>query len=202
VLLDEKMLIYPGDITTRIRKTQDIKTNGWNVSELYMSTHSGTHVDTLLHIMDDKDGVENIPLEKCIGECQVIDLTKIPFGECIKAEHLKDFSIEKNNIILIKTRNSTLDRKEFYDDFIYLSENAAEYLIKKDIKALGFDYLSIGSKMTHKILLINGVNIYENLDLKKIKPKKYIFIGLPLKIKAEGSPARVVLIENSPIELF
>ncbi len=195
-LIDENILVYPGDPSVKINKIKNIASDGWNISEFCMSTHTCTHIDTLLHIEDKSPGAENVPLEKCYGECQVLDLMEIPFGESITEKYLKKFVIEKNEIILIKTKNSILNNNEFKNDFVFLSKNGAEYLVKKGIKSVGIDYLSIGPKEVHKILLENEVLIFENLSLKKIRPKNYTFIGLPLKIKAEGAPARVILIEE------
>ena len=189
------MMIYPGDpevIIKRYKKNQ----NGWNLSNISMGSHTGTHVDTLLHIKDGEDGVESIPLDKCYGTCKVLDLTAIPFGVGIQKFHLKTFEINKNDIILIKTKNSTINSKEFKNDFVFLTESAAVFLAAKNIKAIGVDYLSVGPKETHEKILKNGIIIFEGLNLINIQPKEYLFIGLPIKIKTEGAPARVILIEK------
>ncbi|TFF86846.1 MAG: cyclase family protein [Promethearchaeota archaeon] len=195
LLVEEEMVIYPGDpevIIKRYKKNQ----NGWNLSNISMGSHTGTHVDTLLHIKDGADGVESIPLDKCYGICKVLDLSEIPFGEGIQKFHLEKFEINKNDIILIKTINSTTDYKEFREDFVFLTDSAANFLAKKKIKTIGIDYLSVGSRETHEKLLQNGIMIFEGLILRNIQPKEYIFIGLPIKIKTEGAPARVILIEK------
>jgi len=37
--------------------------------------------------------------------------------------------------------------------------------------------------------------IFEGLDLSKVKPGKYFFVGLPLKLMGlDGSPARAILL--------
>ena len=77
-----------------------------------------------------------------------------------------------------------------------LSKDGAQYLVDKGIKAVAIDYLSIGPRDVHDVLLKNDVLVYETVNLTDIHPGKYFFIGLPLKIRTEGCPVRAILIEN------
>ena len=94
--------------------------------------------------------------------------------------------------------NSCFDK--FKDDYIYLDGDAAEYLANLNIKLFGIDYLSVKQKGSsdqrpHTALLKKNIPIFEGLDLSKVKPGKYFFIGLPLKITGcDGAPARAVLV--------
>ena len=96
-------------------------------------------------------------------------------------------------------KNSELSDKDFDGNFVYLTEEAAEYLISKNIKALGIDYLSVSkfnsNDKVHEILL-EKMPIIEGLKLKDVVPEDYIFSGFPLKIKLDGSPIRAVLIRK------
>lgn len=216
--LEEGMIIYPDDPEFKIERIKKIPRmseirrisehdqkskvfdNSVNVSKLNFGAHTGTHIDSKLHIKNKASGVDKIPLEKFYGKCRVLDLTKVKFGEGIKPEHLRNFKINRNDIVLLKTRNSSTGYKKFRMDFIYLSEEGAEYLVKKKIKTVGIDYLSIEKFharycAAHQVLLNKGIPIFEGLDLSKVKPGIYLFIGLPLKIKdCDGAPARAILI--------
>lgn len=95
-----------------------------------------------------------------------------------------------------------LKEKNFKDDFIYISDSAADFIVKKGIKLVGIDYLSIErheqkEKPAHHILLSNNVVIIEGLDLSKVEDGEYNLIALPILIKgADGAPARVLLIQT------
>jgi arylformamidase len=197
--IKEGMLTYPGDPEVRIKK---IPKSASNLSELTLGSHTGTHVDVKRHINNKGLGVDRIPLEKCIGPCKVLDLTKTKFGDGIRPVDLANFSIKKNDIILLKTKNSSIKNKKFRKDFVYLTEEGAEFLVNKKIKAVGIDYLSIqkyhtGSCAAHCVLLDKNVLIFEGINLSKVRPGKYTFIGLPLKIKeGDGSPIRAILVEG------
>lgn len=201
ITLDENTLIYPGDegiIFTQLKNAVD---NGWNLSSFSMGAHSGSHIDSKKHLGDFEQTVLEIPLDKCYGDCLVLNLTQIPFGNGITEKNFMGFEIKEDDILLIKTKNSSTDYKTFKKDYVYLSESGANYLLKKKIKAFGLDYLSIGPKDVHNLILLNDIIVFENLylkdlDLKDLNSKRYIFVGFPLKIKLEGAPVRAILIET------
>ena len=129
-----------------------------------------------------------------MGKCVVLDFTKIKKG--ITKNNLKNKKIQKNEIVLLKTKNKP--DKTYNYGFTYLEKSGAEYLVSKKVKAVGLDSLSVERSQpnydTHKILLRNKIPIFEGLDLSKVKQGRYFFYGVPLKIKADGSPIRAVLI--------
>ena len=76
--------------------------------------------------------------------------------------------------------------------------DAAEYLVKKGIRAIGVDYLSpdeYGSNdPTHKIFLGAGVPIIEGLYLGEVEPGTYKMTAIFLSIKnSDGGPIRAIL---------
>jgi len=198
--IQDGMMVYPGNPPVCIKQVQKIPKNSTNVSQLIMGSHTGTHLDAPKHINNKGKGVDQVPLARFYGPSQVLDLTRIPFGKGIEEEHLKKFKITKN-IILLRTKNSKRGYKKFHPDFVYLTEDGAKYLLKKGVKTVGVDYLSIqqfhsGYCAAHCVLLNKNVAIFEGLNLSKAKAGTYTFIGLPLKIKnGDGAPARALLIK-------
>ena len=86
----------------------------------------------------------------------------------------------------------------FRKDFAHLAEDGARYLISKGIKTLGIDYLSVKKFNADDIvhtLIIENMTLFEGLYLKGISAGTYTFVGLPLKIKCDGGPARAILIK-------
>ncbi len=109
--------------------------------------------------------------------------------------------------IVFKTRNSahwTDPAAPFDKDFIALDETAAHWLVRRGVKLVGIDYLSIepfgSGKIGHPVhvaLLRAGVVIIEGLDLHDVQPGTYEIVCAPLKIEnGTGSPARVFLIQR------
>jgi len=193
--LHKNTIIYPGNPEVNIKT---IKGKTSTHSEIAMGSHTGTHMDAPKHIFENGDGVDKIDLNKVIGECRVLDMTRLK--EVISADDFKKEMVKKGERILVKTRNSKRGFKKFYDDYVYLGGEAAEFLAQKKISLFGIDYLSVKKRggldnRPHTELLKNGIVIFEGLDLSKVKPGKYFFVGLPLKLMGlDGSPARAILL--------
>ncbi len=195
--ITQNMLIYPNNPKPMIKKSATIPKNRTNESIISIGSHTGTHVDSQLHIKNNGKTSDELPLESFYGKCRVLDLTNI--GNEIHSEDLEEFKIKKDEIILLKTENSRKQYVEFRRDFAHLKFDGAEYLVSRKIKTLGIDYLSVkkfgGDIEVHEIL-INNLTLFEGLYLKNVEPGSYIFIGLPIKIKCDGAPARAILIKN------
>src|SRR3989344_3586181 len=191
--LDNQTFAWPGD--TRFIRIE--KKGSGIVSQLVMSTHTGTHVDAPKHFLFDKAGVDKIQLAKLIGPARVVEIKS---KNLITAQDLEKLKVKKGERLLFKTRNSKLYKKgKFTDDYVSLSLEGAEYLAKKKISLVGTDYLGIEAKSApghpvHKTLLGAGIVNVEGLDLSQVKAWDYLLAVLPLKIRdSDGAPARAIL---------
>ncbi len=181
---------------SRVIVTKTIK-DGSNESKIEIEAHAGSHVDAPYHFLSRGKTIEKISLEKFMGTAIVLDFTKIE--NVITKNHLKNKKINKNDIVLLKTKNKP--DKQFNFSFTYLEKSGAEYLASKKVKAVGIDSLGIEREQpnheTHKLLLKNNIPIFEGLDLSKVKQGNYFFYGLPLKIKkGDASPVRAILLKR------
>ena len=195
--ISEGMIVYPGNPEPSIRRYSSIPRDKVNESLITLGSHTGTHVDSKLHIQNDADDTKALPLDSFYGKCKVLDLTHVENE--IHREDLEGYQIEKGDIVLLKTRNSKRGYREFRSDYVHVKPDAAEYLVKAGVKTLGFDYLSVkkygGDDEVHEVL-INNLTLFEGLNLAKVPSGEYTFIGLPLRINCDGAPARVILVED------
>lgn len=182
----------------------DSKTSGY-VTNTMMTTglHNGTHIDAPLHMLENGDTFETIKLERLVRNVKVIDLTTVEDG--ITRSNLEAHSIEKNDFILCKTKNSYHEEPAFDHQFIFLKEDGAEYLIEKGIEGVGIDTLGIERSQeghpTHRNLFSNDIIIVEGLRLKDITPGNYFMVAAPLKLAGtEAAPARVILLEEMNLQ--
>ena len=197
--ISEDMAVYKDKLEKKpkITITRMLK-DGANESKLEIESHTGSHVDAPYHFFQNGKTIDEIPLDRFMGKCIVLDFTNVK--ESIKKIHFQNLKtkIQKNNIVLLKTENKS--EKKFNPNFTYLEKNGAKYLASKKIKAVGIDSLGIERNQpnheTHKILLKNKIGIFEGLDLSKVRQGRYFFHGLPLKIrKGDASPVRAVLMK-------
>lgn len=202
LLIHEDMIFWPSDPKFILERVSEIsKGNNANLSRISIGLHTGTHIDTPYHFLEEGKTLEEINILRFYGIAKVFELRS---EDKILLRDIEDLNIERNDIILFKTKNSILlQEKTFHENYVGLSLEVAEYLVDKEIRAVGIDYLSIGprgeeGRRVHKTLLSKEIGIIEGLDLSKVSSGKYFFIALPLKIKGgEGSPVRAILF---PIE--
>ncbi|WP_292387936.1 cyclase family protein [Methanosarcina sp. UBA5] len=191
------MVIYPGKPEPSIKRYASIPKNNVNESILTLGSHTGTHVESRLHLRNGREGVADLPLDHFYGKCRVFDLTLVENGIC--RQDLEKFEVSPEEIVLLKTRNSTLGYVKFLENYVHLKMDAAEYLVNAGIKTLGFDYLSVkkpeGDDEVRE-LLINNTTLFLGLNLAGIHEGEYTFIGLPLRIDTDGTPARVILVKE------
>ncbi len=168
-----------------------------NDSTLKCDVHLGTHVEAPLHYIEGGTSVDALSLDMLCGPVFIADLTD---ADSIGKSELSSLSLPSGTKrIIFKTGNSAFWSKgDFNPDFTALTEDGAEWLVKKEICLAGIDYLSIqryhGAPNVHRILLEAGIIILEGLDLTDALPGQHELVCLPLKLSgAEGAPARAVL---------
>ena len=196
--ISEDMVIYKNrkENSPKISTTRRLE-EGANESKLDIHVHTGTHVDAPYHVLANGKNINELSPDKFMGKCIVLDFTKNKDLITKKDFMNSKIKINKNEIILLKTKN--ILEKEFDFNFIYLEKTGAEFLVSKKIKAVGIDSLGIERNQpnhpTHIILAEKNIPIFEGLDLSKVKQGRYFFHGLPLKIKnGDASMVRAVLI--------
>lgn len=200
------MLVYKGkdEIRPRLTTIRDFNQGDAHESELQMNVHTGTHVDAPLHMLEDGENANLFFAENPFYKSKLLDLTEI--DEKITAADLKEYNIEKNSFIILKTKNSQPGFLEKTPEkFIYLAESGAEYLIDKNIKGVGIDTNGIeraqSEHPTHKKLLGEKIMILEGLRLNQVPAGSYIMLLSLLKIAdSDGLPGRAYLFENGEIE--
>ncbi len=192
--LYEGMPVYPRNPKLEI---EAIQTATSDISLITIGSHTGTHVDAPRHVFAEGVGVGELLLARLIGECRVLDMTEVREG--ISVADLEKHDIRQNERILCKTRNSERGFDRWYDDYVYLTGDAAEYLVERKVMLFGLDSLGIKKKglednTAHTALLGAGVVVFEGLNLSDASEGSYEFIGLPLRLDGlDGSPARAVL---------
>ncbi len=199
VPIRDGMVHWPGDSPVSIKRVEDIeKGDTANLSAISMGTHSGTHLDAPIHFLKQGQGIDNIPIDTLVGRARVIEIRD---PELIKPEELVGLGIRDGERILFKTENSShvWQKDEFVEDFVFISDVAADFLVSRGIRLVGVDYLSVGSfkhggSYVHKTLLSSGIWIIEGLNLSNVTPGNYDLICLPLRIVGgDGAPARAIL---------
>lgn len=199
--ISSELPTWPGDPRVELERVRKIEEgSNANVSRVDMGVHTGTHVDAPFHFLQDGITVDKLDLSLLAGRAYVLHLPEV---DVITAAVLEAAQIPpRTRRVLFKTRNSEYWARgdtDFHTDFVGLSEDGAEYLVRRGVKLVGIDYLSVApfkqSRPTHEILLSAGVVIVEGLDLNEVSQGRYTIYCLPLKLaNSDGAPARAILI--------
>ncbi|RNC68171.1 MAG: cyclase family protein [Desulfuromonadales bacterium] len=201
VILSPDLPVYPGDPAVAIEPvTRIARGDTANVSRITMTTHSGTHLDVPRHCRDVGATVDHLPPSLLIGRCRVVELNGV---RQIGRRELVRLPVRGEERLLLKTDNALLwDKPGFQDEYAFLTEDGAAFLVEAGVRLVGIDYLSIeglSSGITvHRLLLDAGVVILESINLDGVEPGEYELICLPLKIReGDGAPARAILRSHS-----
>ncbi len=190
--LSEDILVYPGDTPPAFRQQDG---GGFLITDLHMSTHTGTHIDAPAHYLKSGETIDTIPLSHIVGPCRVLDLTCA--GTSIDANHLKG-KVNGIDRLLLKTSFSGTHRFQY--DYPSITADTARFITGYEMKCVGIDSPSIepydSDGAVHRELLSCGCIILELLDLSGVEEGDYMLVALPLRFTGlDGSPARVVLLK-------
>jgi arylformamidase len=201
--ISESLITWPGDPGVKITQPRHLdKGDTATVTRLDMGAHTGTHVDAPCHFVPGGSGVDALDLNVLVGPVLVVQALE---ADALSADLLGGLAIPPGTErVLFQTRNSdrwARGEREFYKDFVAITEDGARWLVERGVRLVGVDYLSVGPfdepVPTHQILLRAGVIAVEGLNLSGIAPGVYQLVCLPLKIAgSDGSPARAILIEE------
>ena len=195
---------FPGSPKPQFISWSDIKDDGYNLELLFLSSHTGTHLDAPFHFVKDGIKIDQIPLSRLLGKAILVKLKKS-----------KNTSISKSDIILYEKRNGiipdyssvffytgwqkNIKNENYFTENPGLSLPAAQYLVSKKVNLVGIDSPSIDlgkdeSFSVHHVFSKSNILIVENLaNLDKISSNEFSFTILPLKLKdATGSPVRAI----------
>lgn len=159
--LYDKMPVYPGDPEVRVEQIQFFEKDGWNMRQIEISTHEGTHVNASIHGLAKGKSLDDYNLENFIGDS-------------ILFESFED--IQKGKGIIFNKDITWEDAKKIAE----IKPKFVGSWSKNDIDV-----------EIEKFLFENDILLFERLVNTDKLPKNFIFYGVPLKISdSDGSPVR------------
>ena len=175
--------VHTGNIKPSFEKVKTITNDAYNLTNIHLCTHNGTHVDAPSHFIKNGRSIDKMSLNLFYGNCIVVEFDKI-----ISDKLFIKYISKKAERILFKGNCE-------------LEVDTANLITNTDIKLIGVEGQTIGDKKIsreiHNILLSKNIVILEGLDLTHVKADKYLLSAFPLKLGSlEGAPVRAVLIKN------
>jgi len=198
--------VFPGSPLPKFISWTKIDIHNYDSEVMFMSTHTGTHMDAPSHFVKDVSSIDKVPVSRFISNAVLIKMKK-ESDQLISAGEIEaaNVSINEGDTVVFSTLwEYEVDKDYFFSHNPGLADDAAKYLIDKKVNAVCIDSPSIdrGSDSNfpvHKMLLSKDVLVVENLcNLIKLNNQYFTLIIMPLKLfGASGSPIRAIAIDKS-----
>ena len=182
--------VFPGDPKPQNIKVSDMKDGAlYNLTEIHMCAHNGTHVDSPYHFIDDGKTIDEIPLEKFIGPAYV-------------AEHTGDVTAEDAKKILARAGagNAEAAKRLLLKGNLTVTAEAAQVFADAGVYLIGNESQTVGPEnapmQVHLILLGAEVVLLEGIRLGEVLEGAYLLNAAPLNLGgSDGAPCRAVLMD-------
>lgn len=217
---------FPSDPKLSIVPHGTTKTLRYNITQLSMGSHQGTHLDAMYHFIDDGKTLDQMPLDWFYGAGVVLDLRHL---DCTAAATVNDlklaldriaYSLAPRDIVLIQTGNDRwLGKREYFERGPGVSAEATRWLVEQGVRVMGIDAwgwdapLKVQAEEARRTNR-NGIfwaahyvgaeleycQIERLGQLDQLPPHGFTVCAFPLKVVGgSAGPARVVaLVETSP----
>ena len=182
--VDDKIPTFPGSPRPNFIPWENIKEDGYNLELLFLSTHTGTHMDAPYHFLEKGAKIHEISLNKLVSEAVLIQSRRSYDRLGMKQISITKADIQKfekkygeidgfSSVIFNTGWGADFNQKYYFTKNPGLSVSGAEYLASKKIKLVGIDSPNIDVGMDHKfsvhqIFAKKGILIVENLWLAQL----------------------------------
>lgn len=209
-IIDLTHVMIPGEeqytVTVAQRGKPRETPTGDIMHDVYMWSHSGTHVEMPLHFYADGKDTASYPPDQFVGSAIRLDFRHKDVNEAITLEELNAVDIREGDIVILWEGRDGQYRTPASHQRPYLAADAAEYLaLDKKIKLLGtdssgFEVRGRNDHPNHHLFFREDVAIpvVECLcNLGAISTDRFFFVGLPLPMRGlDASPIRAIAIEG------
>lgn len=183
-------LTYPGDIVPKKIPVMRMDEGSlYNLTNLSMCVHNGTHVDAPYHFINEGKGIDKVDLNRFIGLCYV----KTHNGDLNRQDAI-------NILNEAEKADKNAARKILIKGKATVTLEAAEVFAEKEIDLIGNESQTVGPEdgpmAVHLCLLKKEVVLLEGIRLNDVKDGVYMLNCAPLNLSStDGSPCRAILMD-------
>ncbi|WP_019908479.1 cyclase family protein [Paenibacillus sp. HW567] len=202
----QKTMIFPNMSHEESRQKLGFE---FATNNLIINEHGPTHSDAIYEYDPQGPTIDEMPLEYFYGPAVCLDVSHVSPDSYVTRQNLEEalrrgyLHLDKGDIVLLYTGHYSraYGTEEWLTRYTGLDYEAAKWLAEQGIVNIGIDAPSIDNPLDtrfsgHLICREYRMTNTENLcNLDKIAQKRFLYFGLPLKIrKGTGSPVRAVAV--------
>jgi arylformamidase len=212
---------FRGPPSTDLGVRFDVRTKpgGWQSSQASMSVHTGCHVESELHVVEDGRAVDALALESVIGSAVVLDLTPVSERTLLDVAALDEAndrlgkageSITSGDILLLRTgwADRALGTPDYFRLSPALTAEAAAWLVAHEPRCVGCDFFEEPAArdpgwearqfVVHRTILGAGIPLVEGVvGLDSLPPRCEFFAPFFKFGGIEAAPARAFAVVDS-----
>lgn len=169
----------------------------WQSCQVMMSLHTGTHVESALHCIEDGESIDQVSLDRVIGSAVMLDLTPVAERALLDVADLerarqrleaRNDHINAGDILLLRTdwAQRAIGTSTYFPRSPGLTEAAAHWLVEKQPKSIGCDFFeepaarepgwTADQFVVHRAILGAGIPLIEGLvNLAELPPRCQFF---------------------------
>ncbi len=193
------MSVCPGDPEVTFVRTCSHSTDGYEVTQLCLGTHSGTHIDAPRHFFLDGSTLDQFTLDRLVRPGVIVDCRPAGGGGSAPAAQAEAHIVE-TKVLAERLRFCPVPPGGFvllWTEGAPLAADAGPLLLGTGASLVGIDAPSIDAEPhpVHKLLLQNEVLLAENLcGLSRPGTGLVTCAFLPLAVVGtDGAPVRAIV---------
>lgn len=160
--------VFPGSPQPSFIPWSRFEIHGYDSEVMFMSTHTGTHIDAPCHFKPGLATIDMISAKRLVCNAILIRAERTA-NQLIEQQDLGN-EIRQGDAVVIATgwEKKYSSKRSYMTENPGLSEQAAKYLVRKKVNAVAIDCPSIDAGaetkfVAHNILLENNILVVENL---------------------------------------
>ena len=208
---------FKGPPSTDLGVQMNVRTkNGtgfWMSTQLdLMSLHTGTHVESALHTVENGEAIDEVALDRVIGDAVILDLTPTESMRIMDVEDLEKAneklestgeSIQPGDILLLRTdwAQRHIGTQKYFKESPGLTEDAARWIVERRPKSVGCDFFeepaarqpgwTADEFVVHGAILGADIPLVEGLvNLRELPARVRFFAPFYKFSGVESAPAR------------
>jgi kynurenine formamidase len=175
----------------------------FHIGRIDMVANTGTYIDAPFHRYAHGKDISQLPLSSLANLEGVVVRVDSSHGKNIDVSEFENINVRAKAVLVHTGWDVHWGSDQYFEGHPFLTREAAQYLVEKEVKLVGIDSLNIddtsdGHRPVHTILLGAEIPIIEHLcNLGSLPECDFKFFAVPVKVKDFGTfPVRAFGIIN------